>query len=228
VIDFAIVTGGGSGIGYATAQSLTESGARVMVWGREPGKLKAAVSSGAAAEYRVVDVADSQAVAEAFDAVSHDLIGECAVVHSAGVWTPGDLLDLSPETIASHVGIVTLGTGYVLRSAIGHMLANQAQGKVVDIIAASAKPGFEETALNSMAKRALDGLHEGLLRELRGGPISLTGIYPDSVAVMGGPEVASGDAMSYEDVAGAVMYALSARPSIRVAEIVLTAPNTGR
>lgn len=228
MIEFAIVTGGGSGIGRAAARALTDAGVRVMVWGRARDKLKAAVAEGVAAEWRVVDVADPQAVGEAFDAVSPYLVRDCAVVHSAGIWTPGDFLDVSPETIASHVGIVTLGTGYVLRAAVSRMIANHARGRIVDVIAASAKSGFEDTALNSMAKRAVDGLHEGLLRELRGGSIALTGVYPDSVAPLESPEVASGDAMSYEDVADVVMYALSTQPTVRLAEIVLTAPNTGR
>ncbi|WP_163364880.1 hypothetical protein, partial [Escherichia coli] len=69
------------------------------------------------------------------------------------------------------------------------------------IAAASAKPGFSDTALNIMAKRAQDGHAEGLIRELRGTPMRVTTIYPDSIGANDSPSVSRGDAISYDDLA---------------------------
>ena len=101
-------------------------------------------------------------------------------------------------------------------------------GRIVLVAAAAAKPGFADTALNVLAKRAVDGLHEGMLRELRGTRCLLTTIYPDAINSAGSAAVEAGDAMSYGDVASTILFAMTVAPTMHVQEIVVTARNTGR
>ncbi|MBL7660656.1 hypothetical protein INQ28_30680, partial [Escherichia coli] len=69
---------------------------------------------------------------------------------------------------------------------------------------------------------------EGLIRELRGTPMRVTTIYPDSIGANDSPSVSRGDAISYDDLATVIRFALEAPASAHIQEIVLTARNSGR
>ncbi|MGA7611534.1 MAG: SDR family NAD(P)-dependent oxidoreductase, partial [Xanthobacteraceae bacterium] len=58
----AVVTGGGRGIGRATARALTRAGAAVTVVGRTEASLQDAVARGDAGGYAVADVTDAQSI----------------------------------------------------------------------------------------------------------------------------------------------------------------------
>jgi NAD(P)-dependent dehydrogenase (short-subunit alcohol dehydrogenase family) len=197
----------------------------VILWGRSEAPLAEAVARGDAAHYFAADLADPDSVER--------LTSECQAlatpidgfVHCAGVWTPETLVDVDPSTIARHIQSVSIAAALCLRSAVRLMTAG---GPIVQIAAASAKPGFSDTALNIMAKRAQDGLAEGLIRELRGTPMRVTTIYPDSIGANDSPSVSRGDAISYDDLATVIRFALEAPASAHIQEIVLTARNSGR
>jgi NAD(P)-dependent dehydrogenase (short-subunit alcohol dehydrogenase family) len=87
----AYVTGGGSGIGLASARALVRDGASVTIVGRTEAKLEAAVESlqvdtpqGADVQYRVVDVADEDQVAASVSAASEAEGGLHLAVAAAG------------------------------------------------------------------------------------------------------------------------------------------------
>ncbi|MGW9211308.1 SDR family NAD(P)-dependent oxidoreductase [Embleya sp. NPDC055664] len=222
----ALVTGGGSGTGREVANRLTAAGMSVTVWGRSAPALEETVRAGGAQEWRSVDVANADAVAAGVAALSADADPVGLVVHCAGIWTPGALHELTVQALRAHLDAVVLGSVLIARAT--HTLIGDHPGHFVQVAAASAKPGFPDTALNQLAKRAQDGLHEGLTRELRHSAIRVTTIYPDSVAADNSSAVASGSAMSYSDVADAILYAVGSATSVVPSELVLTAPGSGR
>jgi NADP-dependent 3-hydroxy acid dehydrogenase YdfG len=221
-----VVTGGGSGTGRAVARRLTKAGCTVVVWGRTTSKLEETVSEGDAAAYFSVDVADPAAIERAFSELSTKFEPINGFVHCAGIWTGGKLIKVEPSTVVSHMNTVALGSLLCIRGAV--MALSERHGRIVQIAAASGKAGFDETALNMAAKRAQDGLHEGLARELKGTGIRLTTIYPDNIGRVGSDRVTGGKAMSYDDVADAVMWILNTNETVWVQELLLTAPNSPR
>lgn len=222
----ALVTGGGGGTGLEVSRSLTGLGMYVIVWGRSKERLQAAVNAGYAKEIAVVNLGDATAVERAVAALQRSGSIPTLVVHTAGVWTDGALSEVSADDLSAHLSSIIDGSVNVARAAL--RLFGAGPGHFVQIAAASAKSGYPDTALNTLAKRVQDGLQEGLSRELRASEIRLTTIYPDSIAAAGSELVTSGQAMSYHDVADAVTYAVQASLSVDVDEIVLTARRTGR
>jgi NADP-dependent 3-hydroxy acid dehydrogenase YdfG len=208
------------------AKRLTAQGVHVTVWGRSADRVRAVVDGGEAAAWRAVDVADPESVAAGTGALRADRGHVSLIVHCAGIWTPGTLSEVDVAVIRQHIDAIVLGSVLVARSA-GELIGSE-PGQFVHVAAASAKPGFPDTALNTLAKRAQDGLHEGLTRELRGTDLRITAVYPDSVGEESSASVAAGNAMTYGDVADAVLYAATCSPTVVPSEIVLTARNTGR
>ncbi|MET7378733.1 SDR family oxidoreductase [Streptomyces sp. NPDC005526] len=222
----ALVTGGGSGTGREVAKRLTAQGVHVTVWGRSAERVRTVVDAGDAAAWRAVDIADPDSVRVGTEALQAERGTVSLVVHCAGIWTPGALGEVDVAVIRQHIDAIVLGSVLVARSA--ETLIGSEPGQFIHVAAASAKPGFPDTALNTLAKRAQDGLHEGLTRELRGSGLRITAVYPDSVSDEGSASVAAGTAMSYADVADAILYASSCSSTVVPSEITLTARKTGR
>jgi NADP-dependent 3-hydroxy acid dehydrogenase YdfG len=222
----ALVTGGAGGTGLEISRSLTELGIHVVVWGRTEERLRAVVNAGHAKEFAVVNLGDAAAVERATTSLQRSGSIPTLVIHTAGVWTAGNLWEVPTDDLRAHLSSVVDGSVYVARAAL--LLFADGPGHFVQVAAASAKPGYPDTALNTLAKRAQDGLQEGLSHELRASDVRVTTIYPDSIAAAGSELVTSGYAMSYRDVADAVLYALQASLTVDVDEIVLTARRTGR
>ncbi|MGE0735188.1 MAG: SDR family oxidoreductase [Alphaproteobacteria bacterium] len=83
----AVVTGGSSGIGLATARMLLAEGARVAICGRDPARLAAAAKSlGASANLLAIacDVLDAKQVADMRDRVARQFNGCDILVNNAG------------------------------------------------------------------------------------------------------------------------------------------------
>ena len=138
-IDFggqvAVVTGGGSGIGYACAQALVQSGARVALIGRNAAKLENAVENlkadGEAYPY-VLDIADVDAIPGVIARIREEL-GEIRVlVQSAGVMTGGDGLELTAAEWDSVLNINARGTYFVMQQVVKQSMQNGG-GAIVNI-----------------------------------------------------------------------------------------------
>jgi meso-butanediol dehydrogenase / (S,S)-butanediol dehydrogenase / diacetyl reductase len=126
----AIVTGGASGMGAATARLFAESGARVVIVDRnEP--LAREVAAGLGAEVVAGDVADStfceRAIAEAV--ARHGRL-DC-LVNAAGVIVRATGLDTSDEDWRRLMAVNVDGVFFMCRAALRRMKA-QRSGAVVN------------------------------------------------------------------------------------------------
>lgn len=130
--DVALVTGGASGLGLATARALVRSGARAVLVDlpSSPGE-QVAAGLGERVRFVAADVRDEDQVQAAVAAATG--VGVLrAVVNCAGVATPGRVLGkrglLPLETFRTVVEINLVGTFNVLRLAAQAMAANEPSG----------------------------------------------------------------------------------------------------
>src|SRR5919202_2804142 len=117
----ALVTGGGSGIGHATARRLHDEGARVVVVDVEEraGKETAAAIDGT---FLRANVSSSAELAEAFRGALEELGGLDVVHLNAGVVTrASDIADLSDDEYRRVVGVNVDGVVFGAREAIRSM-----------------------------------------------------------------------------------------------------------
>ncbi len=152
----AIVTGGGSGIGAATARRLAADGARVAVLDRRAAAAEAIAAEigGIAIE---VNVADGPATTDAVEAAVASLGGLDAVVANAGMGLNKPLHRYRDEEWRLVVGVNLDGTFHTLRAAIPHLLA-AGGGSVVTVASANASRPLPGEGPYSAAKAGVVNL----------------------------------------------------------------------
>ena len=148
----ALVTGGGTGIGAATARRLAADGYAVCVTGRRPEPIEAI-----AAELDGLAVtADVGVAGDAERAVAETVArfgGLDALVLNAGVGGNGSLLDLEPDVFDEVLRTNVTGAFLVARAAIRPLL--ERQGAIVTVASASALRAAPSSLAYCSSKAAL-------------------------------------------------------------------------
>ena len=129
-IDFtgrvAVVSGAGSGIGFACAEALARSGAAVAMVGRNADKIQKAAAmladAGTVAPY-ALDIADTAAIGPVVERIRADL-GEISVlIQAAGVMTGGPGLELTPEAWDAVMETNAKGTFFLMQQVVKQSMA---------------------------------------------------------------------------------------------------------
>jgi NAD(P)-dependent dehydrogenase (short-subunit alcohol dehydrogenase family) len=159
-----LVTGGGSGIGYAIVSGALARGASVAVLDLDPS------TAPAAAVGFVADVSDDESVASAVAAAVTSLGGLDIVVNNAGIGAQGTVETNPLDEWRRVFDVNVFGMVRVVRSTLPH-LRQSAHAAIVNTCSIAATAGLPERALYSASKGAVlsltlamaaDHLHEGI------------------------------------------------------------------
>ncbi|MEV5434393.1 SDR family oxidoreductase [Streptomyces sp. NPDC052701] len=147
-----VVTGGGTGIGAATARLLRAAGHEVVISGRRPEPLdRVARETGALA--CPADTADSDAVRHLVETAVARFGRLDGLVVNAGVGRSGSVGELSDEDWESVLRTNLTGPFMLMRAALPHLL--QARGSVVAVASVSALRNGVGNAVYATSKAAL-------------------------------------------------------------------------
>ncbi|MEV5575962.1 SDR family oxidoreductase [Spirillospora sp. NPDC052269] len=167
-----IVTGGGSGIGEATAHRFGREGATVIVVGRTEDRLRQAVAAapdGSTLVPRVADVSDEAAVADLVSGVVKEYGHLDVLVNNAGGGGLGTVENIDTAAWRHAMEVNLDGVFFMSRAAIGHLRA--AGGCIVNVGSVSGLAADWGMAAYNAAKgglvnltnaMALDHGHEGV------------------------------------------------------------------
>jgi len=218
----AIVTGGSSGIGAATAQALTDAGARVVTGSRSDGTLD------------VTDPASSeQFVARALA----ELGGLDILVNNAGLSRGRDpVWDSQEEDERQVIETNVLGLMRMTRLCVPHLV--DGGGHIVNLGSVAGIWAYPHGSSYVASKFAVHGYTRALRDDLQGQPVRITNVAPglvetnfSKVRFKGDEEkaaavyadVALGGPLHAEDVADCIMFALTRPPHVNIDEIVVLA-----
>jgi 2-dehydro-3-deoxy-L-rhamnonate dehydrogenase (NAD+) len=178
----AVVTGGAAGIGFAVAQRLTASGAKVALWDRDERALASASERlDRKAVTQVIDVADASAVERAAKSLSSELGGIDVLVCSAGITGPNSTTWEYPVEAWRQVFDVNVhGLFYCNRAFVPLMLDN-GYGRIVNIASVAGKEGNPNAPAYSASKAAVIGLTKSLGKELAKTGIRVNCVTPAAV-----------------------------------------------
>jgi 2-keto-3-deoxy-L-fuconate dehydrogenase len=143
----AVVTGGGSGIGAATAAMLSTRGATVAVLDLDVSQIKAPLKI-------PTDVTDDDSVRSAISKVCTFLGGIDILINNAGICAAGTVEDNSDEQWHQVLDVNVLGIVRTTRAALPHLRASE-HASVVNTCSIAATAGLPDRALYSASKGAV-------------------------------------------------------------------------
>jgi NAD(P)-dependent dehydrogenase (short-subunit alcohol dehydrogenase family) len=216
----AVVTGGASGIGLATALALAERGATVAVLDLNPDGLAEPLTG------FVADVADRASVDAAIAAVAERFGAIDIVVNNAGIGAVGTVEENDDAEWARVLSINVVGMARVSAAALPWLRKSHA-GSIVNVCSVVAVAGLPKRALYSASKGAVlaltfamatDHVREGIrVNCVSPGTVATPWIdrmisqYPDPAAERAAMNArqATGRLVTPEEVAGAIAYLAS-------------------
>ena len=180
---FAVVTGGSRGIGYAITEALLKEGARVAICGRDPRRLREAVEELSALGTvvgRPCDVGLWEDVEQLFKFVDSELGGVDILVNNAGVGRFGAVHELPPADWDEVIRTNLSGPFYCSHLAVPRML-QRGGGFILNIGSLAGKHPFAGGAAYNASKFGLAGFTEAVMLDVRHDNIRVSTIMPGSV-----------------------------------------------
>jgi NAD(P)-dependent dehydrogenase (short-subunit alcohol dehydrogenase family) len=178
----AVVTGGATGLGYAIAERLVNSGGTVTLWDRDDtGARQAALKLGARAAAVQVDVADHGSVMDAVKRTVAKSPRIDALVNSAGITGPNTKVwDYPPEAWRQVFEVNVHGLFQCCRE-IAPLMRQQGYGRIVNIASVAGKDGNPNASAYSASKAAVIALTKSLGKELADVDVRVNCVTPAAV-----------------------------------------------
>jgi NAD(P)-dependent dehydrogenase (short-subunit alcohol dehydrogenase family) len=176
----AIVTGGASGIGRATAQLLARDGWKVAVTDRDAAGAKRVADEIGAAAFGL-DVADEADVDRVFDAALNELGSLDGLVTAAGIVDTTPFMDVSVASFRKIYDVNVIGTFLCIREAAKRM-PRGARIVTVSSVAGKRGGGLSGTAAYAASKGGVIALTRNAARSLAERGIAVNSIAPGSTS----------------------------------------------
>jgi NAD(P)-dependent dehydrogenase (short-subunit alcohol dehydrogenase family) len=173
----AVVTGGNSGIGYATAKHFKEAGATVIITGRDTDKVTtAAVELGVTGI--VADVIDLTAIDQLVAKVKSEFGNIDILFVNAGIFSPAPVGHISEEMFDNQIGINFKGAVFSTEKFLP--IINDG-GSIINLSSINAYTGMPNTAIYAASKAALNSYTRTAATELAPRKIRVNSVNPGPV-----------------------------------------------
>lgn len=175
----AIVTGGCSGLGFAIAQRLIASGARVAVWDVDRDAMAKANLPGAVMIQ--ADVSDFATVEKALKDTRAAMPRIDILVNNAGITGPNAKTWDYPVDAWQKVLRINLDGPFFCTKALVPLMREQNYGRIVNIASVAGKEGNPNASAYSASKAALIALTKSVGKELADTAVRVNCVTPAAV-----------------------------------------------
>ncbi len=174
-----VVTGGSSGIGFATAKVLKDHGATVLISARDEEKLNRAAKELGVLSYKA-NVANENDVKAMFEFAIKEMGHVNVLINNAGIGLMAPLVETSTDDFQKQWEINTKGIFLAGREAAKHFIEQQ-YGNIINMGSTAAVRGFATGSGYVASKFAVSGLTECWRTELRPYNIRVSQVNPSEV-----------------------------------------------
>ena len=234
----AAITGASSGIGEATAVALAGASAVVAIGARREDRLSSLASriegDGGRALALPVDLADEDSATSFVTEAHSQLDGLDILVNNAGVMLLGPVEGAPTDQWRTMVNVNLLGLLYCTHAALP-LMREAGGGHIVNISSVAGRTANAGSAVYNLTKFGVGAFSEALRQEVSGAGIRTTVIEPGFVEteLQGhneNPMVREGieqmrksmpEVLQAEDIASAILYAVSAPQRMDVNEVLI-------
>jgi NAD(P)-dependent dehydrogenase (short-subunit alcohol dehydrogenase family) len=170
----AVVTGGNSGIGYATARYFKEAGANVIITGRSADRVASAAAD-LGVKGIVADVTDLPAIDSLVAQVKSEF-GQIDILFvNAGIFNPAPVGQISEEMFDMQMGINFKGAVFTTEKFLP--IINDG-GSIINLSSINAYTGMPNTAIYAASKAALNSYTRTASTELAPRKIRVNSVNP--------------------------------------------------
>ena len=233
----AAITGASSGIGEATALSLAEAGCAVSLGARRKDRIdelaKRITDGGGKAAAIEVDVADEAQARSFVEQTREQLGGLDILVNNAGVMLLGPFEQSKAEDWRTMVEVNLLGLLYCTHAAVPAM-REQGSGTIVNVSSVAGRFARAGAGVYNLTKFGVGAFSEALRQEVTGAGVRVVIVEPGFVdtelqshnegGVLEAVEKMReqiGEVLHADDIAGAILYAVSRPPHMSVNEVLI-------
>ena len=230
-----VITGASSGIGEATARALVAEGATVALGARRADRLESLAGElGDAAHPIEVDVSDEDAARAFIESSAEALGGVDALINNAGVMLLGAVGGADTDEWRRMIGVNLLGLLYCTHAALP-VLAESESGHIVNVSSVAGRVAAAGSAVYNMTKWGVTGFSEGLRQEALHAGVRVTCLEPGFVETelhghnenpvivdaIGKEMDKIGEVLTADDMAAAILFALSQPTRVNINEILV-------
>ena len=234
----ALVTGASSGIGEATALALSGAGAAVALAARRKDRLEALAekinSGGGTALAIETDISDEPQSRALVEQTKDELGGLHVLVNNAGVMLLGPVAGAETEHWRRMIDVNLLGLLYCTHAALP-VMGEGGGGHIVNVSSVAGRQATLGAAVYNMTKWGVVGFSEALRQEALHGNVRVTCVEPGFVdtelqghnehpMVVEATEKMReqiGDLLQAEDIANAVLYAVTQPEHVSINEVLV-------
>jgi gluconate 5-dehydrogenase len=174
----ALITGGGTGLGFGIAKAMTEAGAEVIITGRREAPLQEAVAQlGDKCHYSINDVTQTSGLSTLVNDLE-DMYGPIEIlVNNAGINMKKHALEVTDEEF-SQIILTNLNAVFALSREVAKKMVARKRGSIIMITSMTAVYGIPAVPAYTASKSAVLGLTRTLACDLSPHGVRINAIAP--------------------------------------------------
>jgi NAD(P)-dependent dehydrogenase (short-subunit alcohol dehydrogenase family) len=174
----ALITGGGSGIGFDIAQCMISAGARVVITGRREHALKESIEKlGESAQYVVNDVTELSSLEGLVEYIETNISPIDILVNNAGINMKKPALEVSDEDFQRIVH-TNLNAAFGLTRSCAKRMIERQSGTILMISSMAAYYGIDRVVAYAASKSGVEGMVKVLASEFSKFNVRVNAIAP--------------------------------------------------